>query len=589
MSDISLEIHHLDVRGGDATAILVKDLEQDTKTGGKLIYSVLIDSGAESSGSDYLLTYLKSNLTEEFNCMIATHFHKDHIKGISQNSPIRFKQFIDNGGYEANRETEFAPNGLGSGATSKVFSNYKARIEEHLTIHGAKRLKLPFVAAKTAGGKKPFSFELGYKEITLTCYCANGILADGQDIVGPKKKKKNREPSPNDLSLAFVLKWGDFRYFTAGDLSGEDTTVYFDVETSLVTYLKKQKPAVFPPGAVSIFKASHHGSAHSNQAELLKFVNPQTIVVSVNDDKDVPSEIFLERLKTHFATNAVKKPQAMAVFSNWLTVHDGDKRLVKLKALQAAKRIVEKNLNDMTKGTLSNKHVKSVLIRRRVKDGKPVAYDDVPKPSGKEFPTVVGRMPTENNQYEIVLMKREKGEVDNIVKSSTPKTFKLEASWLEVDCNQKDIEDGFEAQAKTLADWHKGDKQGKSEVGKDYVTACYPAFADRWSAKNSATLEKNILADMKAMFKASFKLKNDGTSFGSSPDAAKLSGKKQQTINFLLRNNSRQSKFNQAAYKHKDVVYWNEVNAEPYGTTTGQKRKAQEIRKSDRVTKRPKK
>jgi hypothetical protein len=26
MPDISLEIHHLDVRGGDATAIIVKDL-----------------------------------------------------------------------------------------------------------------------------------------------------------------------------------------------------------------------------------------------------------------------------------------------------------------------------------------------------------------------------------------------------------------------------------------------------------------------------------------------------------------------------------------------------------------------------------
>ncbi len=42
MSDIGLEIHHLDVRGGDATVILVKDLEKKTT-----LYSVLLDAGAE--------------------------------------------------------------------------------------------------------------------------------------------------------------------------------------------------------------------------------------------------------------------------------------------------------------------------------------------------------------------------------------------------------------------------------------------------------------------------------------------------------------------------------------------------------------
>jgi hypothetical protein len=35
MADLGLEIYHLDVSGGDATAILVKDLEQETEKGGK--------------------------------------------------------------------------------------------------------------------------------------------------------------------------------------------------------------------------------------------------------------------------------------------------------------------------------------------------------------------------------------------------------------------------------------------------------------------------------------------------------------------------------------------------------------------------
>lgn len=457
---------------------------------------------------------------------------------------------------------------------------------------GATRLKIPFVNPKTANDKKPFPIKLGYDEITLTCYCANGILADGENVVEQQKKKKqNRHPNPNDLSLAFVLKWGDFRYFTAGDLSG-DTAMksYYDVETGLVKYLREKK--VFPPEAVTIFKASHHGSEHSNQAELLKFMNPQTIVVSVNDDKDVPHHVFLERLNNHFKTNAKNNPEAMVVFSNWLTVHYGDVRLAKLKALQDAKRIVEKNLIETTNETLTNQAVKSVVIRRRVNEGNPVAFDDVPKPSEKEHSNIVGRMQGKNNHYEIVMIKRADDEASTIEKQSTPKTFKLEVSWLASDCAEQDIENGFLDQAKTLAYWFTKDQDKKDSVGKDYVEACYPAFTKQWSEAASAdVLKTNVYNDMMVMFGKSFTSK--GARFGSSPKAAELSGKQRQTIHNLLKHNSRQQKFNEAAYKEEpgDIDYWNEVggSAEPHGTTTGVKRKPQEQRKSKRPVKKPKK
>lgn len=75
MADLGLEIYHLDVSGGDATAILVKDLEQETETGGKTTYAVLIDAGAENHGSAYLKTYLKAHKMEKFDCIVATHYH----------------------------------------------------------------------------------------------------------------------------------------------------------------------------------------------------------------------------------------------------------------------------------------------------------------------------------------------------------------------------------------------------------------------------------------------------------------------------------------------------------------------------------
>src|ERR1044072_3723155 len=108
MSDIGLEIRHLDVHGGDASVIIVKDMAKDER-----LYTVLIDAGAEGSGSVYLEEYLKEHKLTNFDCMIATHYHADHIDGLSVDSSIRFKKFVDNGGYNAGGNTEPAPNGVG--------------------------------------------------------------------------------------------------------------------------------------------------------------------------------------------------------------------------------------------------------------------------------------------------------------------------------------------------------------------------------------------------------------------------------------------------------------------------------------------
>src|SRR5215211_1074485 len=111
MAPIRLEIHHINVRGGDATAIIVKD-------NGAIVYSVLIDAGAEGSGVGILTEYLQkfifpttplstsstsstssssassSSATPPaaafaFDLIVASHYHNDHMDGFRK-AGIRF-------------------------------------------------------------------------------------------------------------------------------------------------------------------------------------------------------------------------------------------------------------------------------------------------------------------------------------------------------------------------------------------------------------------------------------------------------------------------------------------------------------------
>src|SRR5262249_53961451 len=146
---------------------------------------------------------------------------------------IQFKKFIDIGGYAHTGGEDFKPcNGIGAGAQTKIFDNYKQQVQSQVKDNGAARIPIPFIEKGFAGKAEPFVHKLGDTGITLTCYCANGILADGTNVLEVQRKNKKRTISPNDVSLAMILEWGDFRYFTAGDLSGDESiSSYYDIES----------------------------------------------------------------------------------------------------------------------------------------------------------------------------------------------------------------------------------------------------------------------------------------------------------------------------------------------------------------------
>ncbi len=376
----SLEIHHVGITGGDSTVILVRWHDGADAGAPAKVTCVLIDAGGETYDGglrrlqSYLAGTLAADLGGQFYIAVASHYHADHIAGF-QACGVDFLGIMDAGGYAVGNDVWTPVNPLGNLAgDSSVLQAYGYHVTQRFEAGGRTRIEIPFAKAANytngvlnegCDGPKVVDLVPG-GEVQLTCWCAAGVLPNGVNALRESVKKRIlrrngradngsdltqeeqaqlegladlelEKVSPNDLSLAFILSWGGFRYFTAGDLSGDlSLTRYANVEEPLVAYLLAQYPAVIP---ITVMKATHHGSNHNNYPAsvdrtvdytlasgseddegatgtgvqqtfmagnrgLLQELLPETIVVSCNQMKGVPGSEYIARVRDHCTAQA---------------------------------------------------------------------------------------------------------------------------------------------------------------------------------------------------------------------------------------------------------------------------------------------
>lgn len=114
-----------------------------------------------------------------------------------------------------------------------------------------------------------------YRNITMTCVAANGYV---QTSTVPNNVATPNHRDENDLSFAWMIRFDRFRFFTGGDLSGVGGS-HFNMETALRTGLR-----TINSGATAwhccVFKASHHGSSTSTNADFLDLIRPKFCIIS---------------------------------------------------------------------------------------------------------------------------------------------------------------------------------------------------------------------------------------------------------------------------------------------------------------------
>src|SRR5690349_10418701 len=239
-----LQIHHMDVGQGDG-AVLVSP-------GGQI---VLLDVGEDLKKRDCIrpVSYLDQLGIKHIDYLFVSHYHFDHIGCIPQaleQAPLQGDAYDRGGSYP--------------GAT---YTNYINAVGSH---------------RKTAA--------VG-DTVTLDKNSQNPVVITVVAVGGKSKNGTVQTSNENDLSLAVVVSFGSFREEIGGDLSGDNTQMYQDVET----------PVAPDVGNINVYKVHHHCSSHSTNDAWMAATQPTVGIISTGDGNDYghPTADCLDRLHQH--------------------------------------------------------------------------------------------------------------------------------------------------------------------------------------------------------------------------------------------------------------------------------------------------
>jgi beta-lactamase superfamily II metal-dependent hydrolase len=240
----NLQIHHIDVGQGDS-AVLVSP-------GGQV---VLFDVGEDLKKRDCTkpVSYLDQLGIKHIDFLFVSHYHFDHIGCI----PAVLAQFpLQGDAYDRGEQYSAA-----------AFTKYKEAVGGH---------------RKTAS--------IGDK-ITLDKNSSNPVVITVVAVDGKSEHGQVQTTNENDLSLAVVVSFASFKEEIGGDLSGDNTEMYEDVET----------PVAPDVGKINVYKVHHHCSSHSTNDKWMNTTQPQVAIISTGDGNAYghPTADCLERLHAH--------------------------------------------------------------------------------------------------------------------------------------------------------------------------------------------------------------------------------------------------------------------------------------------------
>jgi len=195
--------------------------------------TALIDTGPPQKGEEAILNTLKELGIEAIQTIFISHDHEDHVGSLE----------------------EILQNDLA--LESVLINKDNARVNSTITLGSVK----------------------------ITIKAANGQV--GNSII-PLSAREDE----NNLSLALLVQYKNFRYFTDGDLPGGGGIPPYqtiDLETPL-------SPLI---GDVDIILVPHHGSHTSTNQNFLDTIKPEVAILSLGDENDFfhPHPSVIKRLK----------------------------------------------------------------------------------------------------------------------------------------------------------------------------------------------------------------------------------------------------------------------------------------------------
>lgn len=265
---------------------------------------ILIDAGASDTSTikKYMNNYVKDNKLEY---LIVTHSDEDHLEGMvgTKANP----GILDSYEIDTLIDFNYVVN------ETKLYKNY---VEKRDNLVSENKIKhLTAAECLDNGNKDEASYDLG-----------NGI---SMNILYNKFYFEPSKNNNNDHSVVTLFKYNDHNFLLTGDLEE-------DGEKAFVEHYKNKN---FPN--VDLYKAGHHGSKTSSNADFLSLIKPSICVAScsagnpqyTNNYLNVfPTQDFVTRISKYtdqvFATSYGMDSEEKPLNGNVIVSCDGNSTAV---------------------------------------------------------------------------------------------------------------------------------------------------------------------------------------------------------------------------------------------------------------------
>jgi beta-lactamase superfamily II metal-dependent hydrolase len=232
----TLEIYVIDTEGGKSVLYVAP--------GGQ---SMLVDAGYtgfDGRDAKRILAAAKDADVRQIDYLVATHYHQDHIGGISQIAallPVR--HFVDHGkNYETIKDVRAL---LQAYETQRDAGQYlRVKAGDTIPVAGLR------VNVVTASGEA-IAHPLAGGERTVSC---------------ETKRLLEPDPGENAHTIGMVVEFGRFRLVDLADL-------YWNQEFDLVCPANKL-------GTAGVYLTTHHGAEHSGTPQVLDAVRPRVAIMN---------------------------------------------------------------------------------------------------------------------------------------------------------------------------------------------------------------------------------------------------------------------------------------------------------------------
>lgn len=293
-----LDIHAINTGRGESTLLILPDgTTMLVDAAGSLISSTHAfppppqKPNSSVSPGEAIINYTRHFIkpaNPKLNYLMISHFHSDHMGGYSDSLPmdssgsfrmsgitevgakIKFDKILDRGYPDYNYPTDIT--------STPVISNYIKFINWSKAAYGSKAEQfLPGRNDQITLRQNPSA----YSNFEIRNLVSNGKVWTGKGMESrntfpPVEELVAAKADENFFSIGFMMSYGKFNYFTAGDLQYAEARTEYDKYTYPWKNVEAQLVDVVTP--VDVMKANHHGTSNCNGEELLEKLIPQVVL-----------------------------------------------------------------------------------------------------------------------------------------------------------------------------------------------------------------------------------------------------------------------------------------------------------------------